>query len=110
MRGDRVEVLIDTGHEVRGFDVVATRDGRRVEVNTRRNLIEVVEVTRTGQPVRTARFLASRVVAIVEHPALDNARPTRPAEARYREAALRPDSSRRASVASTFRLSSIGQV
>jgi hypothetical protein len=78
MRGDRVEVLIDTGHEVRGFDVVATRDGRRVEVNTRRNLIEVVEVTRTGQPVRTARFLASRVVAIVEHPALDNARPRRP--------------------------------
>ena len=75
MRGDRVEVLVDTGHEVRGFDIVATRDGRRVEVNTRRNLIEVVEVTRTGQPVRTARFLASRVVAIVEHPALDSARP-----------------------------------
>ena len=73
-----MEVLIDTGHEVRGFDVVATRDGRRVEVNTRRNLIEVVEVTRTGQPVRTARFLASRVVAIVEHPAVDNSRPKRP--------------------------------
>ena len=78
MRGDRVEVLVDTGHEVRGFDIVATRDGRRVEVNTRRNLIEVVEVTRTGQPVRTARFLATRVVAIVEHPAVDNARPRRP--------------------------------
>jgi hypothetical protein len=78
MRGDRVEVLIDTGHEVRGFDVVASRDGRRVEVNTRRNLIEVVEVTRTGQPVRTARFLASRVVAIVEHPAADNSRSKRP--------------------------------
>ena len=72
-----MEVLIDTGHEVRGFDVVATRDGRRVEVNTRRNLIEVVEVTRTGQPVRTARFLASRVVAIVEHPALEDIRPRR---------------------------------
>lgn len=73
-----MEVLIDTGHEVRGFDVVASRDGRRVEVNTRRNLIEVVEVTRTGQPVRTARFLASRVVAIVEHPAADDSRPKRP--------------------------------
>jgi len=79
MRGDRVEVLVDTGHEVRGFDIVASRDGRRVEINTRRNLIEVVEVTRNGQPVRTARFLASRVVAIVEHPALDSAR-SRPAE------------------------------
>jgi hypothetical protein len=78
MRGDRVEVLVDTGHEVRGFDIVATRDGRRVEVNTRRNLIEVVEVTRTGQPVRTARFLASRVVALVEHPAIDNPRTRRP--------------------------------
>jgi hypothetical protein len=73
-------VLVDTGHEVRGFDIVASRDGRRVEVNTRRNLIEVVEVTRTGQPVRTARFLASRVVAIVEHPALGSAR-ARSAEA-----------------------------
>ena len=80
MRGDRVEVLVDTGHEVRAFDIVASRDGRRVEVNTRRNLIEVTEVTRTGQPVRTARFLSSRVVAIVEHPALDSAR-SRPVEA-----------------------------
>ena len=66
---------MDTGHEVRGFDIVATRDGRRVEVNTRRNLIEVSEVTRTGQPIRTARFLASRVVAIVEYPAMDSGRP-----------------------------------
>jgi hypothetical protein len=32
-------------------------------------MVEVAEVTRTGQPVRTARFLSSRVVAIVEHPA-----------------------------------------
>jgi hypothetical protein len=31
-------------------------------------------VTRTGQPVRTARFLSSRVVAIVEHPN-DDGRP-----------------------------------
>jgi hypothetical protein len=34
----------------------------------------VAEVTRTGQPVRTARFLSSRVVAIVEHP-YDGTRP-----------------------------------
>jgi hypothetical protein len=34
-------------------------------------MVEVAEVTRTGQPVRSARFLASRVVAIVEHPATD---------------------------------------
>jgi hypothetical protein len=72
MRGDRVEVLVDTGNGgVRAFEVVATRTGRRVEVSTLRNMVEVAEVTRTGQPVRTARFLTSRVVAIVEHPAAD---------------------------------------
>jgi hypothetical protein len=49
--------------------VTATRAGRRVEITNRRGLIEVSEVTRTGSPVRTARFMASRVVALVEHPA-----------------------------------------
>ena len=69
MRGDKVEVLVDTGDGgVRGFEIVATRSGRRVEVITSRTMVEVAEVTRTGQPVRTARFLSSRVVAIVEHP------------------------------------------
>jgi len=28
-------------------------------------------VTRTGVPVRTARFMAAKVVAVVEHPAHD---------------------------------------
>src|SRR5438105_14437960 len=68
MRGDRVEVVVDVGDGVRNFDIVATRAGRRVEVSVGRTTVEVVEVTRTGTPVRTARFLASRVVAIVEHP------------------------------------------
>ena len=75
MRGDKVEVLVDTGNGgVRGFEIVATRSGRRVEVTTSRTMVEVAEVTRTGQPVRTARFLSSRVVAIVEHP-YDDGRP-----------------------------------
>ena len=69
MRGDRVEILVDTGAGVRSFEVAATRDGRRVEVSNRRGVVEVAEVTRTGQPVRAARFMASRVVAVVEHPA-----------------------------------------
>lgn len=72
MRGDKVEVLVDTGNGgVRGFEIVATRSGRRVEVTTSRTMVEVAEVTRTGQPVRSARFLAARVVAIVEYPAAD---------------------------------------
>jgi hypothetical protein len=75
MRGDRVEVLVDTGDGgVRGFEIEATRSGRRVEVSTSRTMVEVAEVTRTGQAVRTARFLSSRVVAIVEHP-YDGGRP-----------------------------------
>jgi hypothetical protein len=78
MRGDKVEVLVDTGNGgVRGFEIVATRSGRRVEVTTSRSMVEVAEVTRTGQPVRTARFLSSRVVAIVEHPY--DGRPAAPA-------------------------------
>ena len=77
-------MLVDTGNgTVRGFEVEATRSGRRVEVTTSRTMVEVAEVTRTGQPVRTARFLSSRVVAIVEHP-YDGGRPeaTRPGPVR----------------------------
>ena len=73
VRGDRVEVTVDVGSGVQKFDVTATRAGRRVEVTTGRTIIEVAEVTRGGTPVRTARFMASRVVALVEHPAERNA-------------------------------------
>jgi hypothetical protein len=69
MRGDRVEITVDVGNGVQAFEVVATRAGRRVEVTTGRTMIEVTEVTRGGTAVRTARFLAARVVALVEHPA-----------------------------------------
>jgi hypothetical protein len=71
MRGDRVEILIDVGNATRGFDIVATKAGRRVEITIGRGTVEVTEVTRTGQPVRSARFMATRVVAVVEHPASD---------------------------------------
>ena len=69
MRGDRVDIVVDTGNGTQEFEVAATRAGRRVEVVTTRGVIEVNEVTRTGQVVRTARFMANRVVALVEHPA-----------------------------------------
>jgi hypothetical protein len=68
MKGDRVEIVIDSGEGTRTYDIAATRAGRRVEIVNRRGLVEVSEVTRTGTPVRTARFMASRVVALVEHP------------------------------------------
>jgi hypothetical protein len=69
VRGDRVEVVIDAGGEVRIYEIEATRNGRRVEITTSRGIVEVAEVTRGGTPVRTARFMSSRVLALVEHPA-----------------------------------------
>jgi hypothetical protein len=68
MKGDRIEVLVDVGDGVRQFVIVATKAGRRVEVTLARGTLEVTEVTRTGTPVRTARFMATRMVAVVEHP------------------------------------------
>ena len=69
MRGDRVEVVVDTGDGTRTYEIEATKAGRRIEVSTSRGIVEVTEVTRTGQAVRSARFMAARVVALVEHPA-----------------------------------------
>jgi hypothetical protein len=69
MRGDRVEVVVDSGSGVLKYEIEATKAGRRVEVSTSRGVIEVTEVTRSGDPVRTGRFMADRVVALVEHPA-----------------------------------------
>jgi hypothetical protein len=69
MKGDRVEIVIDAGGATKTYEVAATRAGRRVEVVNRRGLVEVSELTRGGTAVRTARFMASRVVALVEHPA-----------------------------------------
>ncbi len=71
VRGDRVEIVIDAGDEVRTYEVVASRNGRRVEINTGRGIVEVTEVTRGGTRVRTARFMANRILALVEHPATD---------------------------------------
>ncbi|MED7928263.1 hypothetical protein SMD20_28675 [Nonomuraea sp. LP-02] len=79
MKGDRVEIVIDAGGSPRTYEISATRAGRRVEIATRRGLVEVSEVTRGGTPVRTARFMSSRVLALVEHPA--NERDERPDDA-----------------------------
>jgi hypothetical protein len=83
MKGDRVEVVVAADDGSRTYDIVATRAGRRVEITTGRGIVEVVEVTRTGEPVRTARFMATRVVALVEHPASE----ARPAPQRAADAA-----------------------
>ncbi|HEX5587722.1 MAG TPA: hypothetical protein VFZ17_10460 [Acidimicrobiia bacterium] len=69
MKGDRVEVVVDVGGgETKTYDIVASKAGRRVETTTSRGVVEVAELTRTGQVIRTARFMQTRVVAVVEHP------------------------------------------
>ena len=73
MRGDRVEIVVVADDGTRTYEVTATRAGRRVEITTVRGVVEVAEVTRTGEPVRRARFMASRVLALVEHPAAEDA-------------------------------------
>ena len=74
MRGDRVEAVVDTGQGgTQTFEIVAMRAGRRIEVTTARGIVEVSEVTRGGTPVRTGRFMASRLIALVEHPAAEGA-------------------------------------
>lgn len=78
MKGDTVEIVIDSGDGSKTYEVTATRAGRRVEVVNRRGLVEVTELTRGGGVVRTARFMASRVLALVEHPARDEAERAHP--------------------------------
>lgn len=69
-KNDRIEVLVDAGGgTAREYVVRATRNGRKVEVKTSRSVVEVNELTRSGGVVRTARFMAPRVLAVVERPA-----------------------------------------
>lgn len=77
MRGDRVEIVVDVGDGTKTYDIEATKAGRRVEVTNARGTVEVAEVTRTGVIVRSGRFMATRVVAVIEHPAEDEPRPRR---------------------------------
>ena len=69
-----MEIVVAADDGTKTYDVTATRAGRRVETTWGRGIVEVVEVTRSGEPVRTARFMASRVVALVEHPASEGPR------------------------------------
>ncbi len=71
MKGDRVEIVVDTGNGVQTFDITATRAGRRVDISVSRGVVEVSELTRGGTPIRVGRFMASRIVALVEHPAAE---------------------------------------
>src|SRR5881397_2727578 len=72
MKGDRVEAVVDTGQGTQTFEIVARKAGRRIEITTARGVVEVTEVTRSGTPIRAGRFMANRLIALVEHPALES--------------------------------------
>lgn len=74
-----MEIVVDSGDGALTYEIEASKAGRRIEVSTSRGVIEVSEVTRNGTPVRTGRFMAARVIALVEHPA---APPNRTADRR----------------------------
>jgi hypothetical protein len=80
VKGDRVEIVVAADDGSRTYEILATRAGRRVEITTGRGIVEVAEVTRTGEPVRRARFMASRVLALVEHPASEARAKREPAD------------------------------
>jgi len=90
VKGDRVEVVVSADDGSRTYEIAATRAGRRVEITNARGIVEVAEVTRTGQPVRSARFMASRVIALVEHPAGEGELPGESRPAKKEPAAEEP--------------------
>lgn len=69
-----MEVVVDVGDGTRTYEIAATKAGRSVEIATVRGVVEVSEMTRTGAVVRSGRFMANRVVAVVEHPVADERR------------------------------------
>ena len=46
--------MVDSGNGVLKYEIEATKAGRRVDVSTVRGTVEVTEVTRTGNAVRSA--------------------------------------------------------
>ena len=70
VKGDKVRIVMDVGAGgTQEFTVEATKDGRRVEIDSGTRVTTVTEVMHTGREVRTARFMSSRVVALIEEPA-----------------------------------------
>lgn len=65
MKGDWVEVVVDVGGGTRTYEIAATKAGRRVEISNVRGTVEVAEVTRSGNVVRSGRFISARVVAVI---------------------------------------------
>ena len=78
--GSRRRIRLDLGYRGTDFHGWA----RQPEARTVQGLIEAGLETICGTPVRTARFMAGRVLALVEHPAPRRAEDDEPAGAPVR--------------------------
>ena len=69
-RGDRVEVIVDVGGASRSFFVEANAGGRKVEIHEgragERGMVLVELQARTGKVIKTDRYMATRVIAMIE--------------------------------------------
>ena len=77
-RGDRVEVVVDTGGDSRSFTFEADANGRRLEVRTERSILLVELVARTGKVIATNRFMPGRVIALIETKVEEPEAPAKP--------------------------------
>jgi hypothetical protein len=82
MKDDGVEILLEVGDGTRSFEIVATNERPSAGVTIARGTVDVAELTRDGHGVRSARFMGSRVVAVVEHLADEAAGARGPSSAR----------------------------
>lgn len=68
-KGDSVTVVVDLGNETQEHVFIAEKNGREFEITIKQGALIVTEQTmRGGRVVRTARFMASRVVSCIEEP------------------------------------------
>jgi hypothetical protein len=69
MRGDRVKVTWKAGEAVSSTEIVAHRDGGKVEINRdeRRRSLEVFELGRNNNQIRKAWFNLDAVIAVDEY-------------------------------------------
>ncbi len=85
-RGDRVEVIVDLGGSTRSFLVEADANGRRIEVKEgsrgERGMVLVELQARSDRVIKTDRFMAARVIAIIETKVEEPEEGRKPARAR----------------------------
>jgi hypothetical protein len=69
MRGDKITVRYITGDSFASDEVVATSNGSSVEWSEDRKWVTLNQLSKAQKVVRTLKFKADSVVAVIEEPA-----------------------------------------